>query len=261
MQSRAWIATVTAATLLAACNQQEDTAPTSASVPSLAVAITPYLTSQPSQLKPLGPTTDITPIITVGDPLPGAGAGAGAGDHAVWGPSDGLGAYANGNDLVLFANHESSSSGVDGLFRYARVSRLVLDIPTLAVKHASYPVTGSWLLERLCSATWVTAKEGLAPGYFLTGEESTSGAFGGTTVAVSSGGQVTELPWLGKYAHENTIAVPDSRAGSRSSDSTIPAAPRSCTCTWPGTAPTYWPGAVTSMSSPRRRAASLTQVI
>jgi hypothetical protein len=192
-----------------ACDRDVETvAPTAQGGGSSAAG---FITDQPAQATALVPSVQLKPIITVGDPLPGAESNPDP-ELRVWAPiPDGLGAYVQGDELVLPANHEMSGSGVNGKFKNSRVSRLVIDIPSLSVKSASYPITGSYLLERLCSATWVTDEEGFGDGYFLSGEESTTGVKNGLTVAVSRSGTVTELPWLGHYAHENAISIPGFR--------------------------------------------------
>ncbi|HEY8197080.1 MAG TPA: alkaline phosphatase PhoX [Gemmatimonadales bacterium] len=189
---------------VAACDKSAETV---ASPTPGAAAELDFVTTQPAQATALVPSALLKPIITVGDPIPGAQSNPDP-ELRVWAPiPDGLGAYAQGDELVLHANHEMSGTGVNGKFRYARVSRLVIDMSSLSVKSGSYPVTGSSLLERLCSATWVTADEGFGQGYFLSGEEATNGAKNGVTITVSRSGTTTELPWLGHYAHENTISV------------------------------------------------------
>lgn len=192
---------------LAACDKSgESVAP--ASLGTASDRGSGFVTTQPAQATALVHGAVIKPIITVGDPIPGAESNPDP-ELRVWAPiPDGLGAYAQDDELVLHANHEISSGGVNEKFKYSRVSRLVIDIPSLSVKAGSYPVTGSYLLERLCSATWVSADEGFGSGQLLTGEESTTGVKNGVTMAVSRSGTATELPWLGHYAHENTISVP-----------------------------------------------------
>jgi secreted PhoX family phosphatase len=60
----------------------------------------------------------------------------------------------------------------------------------------------------LCSATWVDAEQGFPSGFFLTGEESSGGVHDGIQLAIGRDGVRHELPWLGRYAHENQIAIP-----------------------------------------------------
>lgn len=181
--------------------------PTTATSPQAATRLPqPVLTSEPPQARLAdGVRGTITPLLTVGDTLP---------DGSLWAPiPDGLGAYADWRKLVLFVNHELNSSGVKdqagvGQFKFARVSRLELDRRTLAVRDASYVINGSEQYQRLCSATFVDWKEGFPSGYFLTGEEQTGGLHDGMQLAIGKDGTVHELPWFGRYAHENATAVP-----------------------------------------------------
>ncbi|MEO8138113.1 MAG: alkaline phosphatase PhoX, partial [Gemmatimonadota bacterium] len=52
------------------------------------------------------------------------------------------------------------------------------------------------------------AREGFPSGYFFTGEESVGGVHDGMQLAVGTDGNVHELPWIGRFAHENLTAVP-----------------------------------------------------
>lgn len=186
-----------------ACSPDESPVAAPAAPAAIGASI---LTSQPAQAMLIGGVQgEIRPILTVGDPLP---------NGSVWAPiPDGLGGYLSGSDLILYSNHELSNSGVKDVngvtqFAYSRVSRLVLDRRTLAVKDASYVIDGSEQYLRLCSATWVGAKEGFPSGYFFTGEESVGGVHDGMQLAVGTDGTVHELPWIGRFAHENLTAVP-----------------------------------------------------
>jgi hypothetical protein len=199
--------TAAAASSMLACDRELTTPSSLNSTPALA---TGFVTSQPAQARSLLPQARLKPIITVGDPIPGATDADP--EQRVWAPiPDGLGAYQDGNDLVLFANHEITSGGVDGRFKNARVSRLVLDPATLSVKSGSYAITGKadgFLFQRLCSATFNGPAEGFE-GWFFTGEESITSTGGGMQLAVSKTGAVTQkLPWLGRFSHENYISVP-----------------------------------------------------
>lgn len=163
-------------------------------------------TSAPAQAYALVPAARVIPIITSGDAIGSAG--------YVYGPvPDGLGGYSDGQNLILYSNHELTSGGIrktDGTsdWKFARVSRLVIDTRTLAVTDATYVVDGSGQYQRLCSATWVGAAEGFPSGYFFTGEENAGGAHDGIQLAIGSDGVRHELPWLGRFAHENEIAIP-----------------------------------------------------
>lgn len=204
-----------AASSMLACDQNDDTlsSPTSNNTAAFAAG---FVTSQSAQARAILPQAQVKPIITVGDPIPGA-TDADA-EQRVWAPiPDGLGAYQTGEGLVLFANHEITSGGVGGHFKNARVSRLVLDPATLSVKSGSYPITGQRtsgapvgpLVQRLCSAAFNGSAEGFIPGWFFTGEESFTATTGGMQLAVKNdGSEAKELPWLGRMAHENYISVP-----------------------------------------------------
>jgi hypothetical protein len=101
-------------------------------------------------------------------------------------------------------NHELSDAGVDGQFQNARVSRITLDLHSLAIVDHSYVIDGSEGYNRLCSAEWFDGRDGFPGGYFFTGEEIDDGM----QLIIDRQGRVTEAPWIGKYAHENQIAVP-----------------------------------------------------
>ena len=163
-------------------------------------------TTAPAQAYALVPSATVTPIITSGDPVGTSG--------YVYGPvPDGLGGYRDGQNLILYSNHELTAGGVrktDGTsdWKFARVSRLVIDLHTLAVSDATYVLDAAGQYQRLCSATYVGADEGFPSGYFLTGEENSGGAHDGLQLAIGRDGVIHQLPWLGRYAHENQIAIP-----------------------------------------------------
>lgn len=203
-----------AASWLSACDRTADTvSPPTDNNADLAAG---FVTSQDPMARAILPQARVKPIISVGDPIPGATDADP--EQRVWAPiPDGLGAVQSADGLVLFANHEISGSGVGGRFRNARVSRLVLDPATLSVMSGFYAITGQRisgppvgpLVQRLCAATFNGTAEGFIPGWFFTGEESVTATSGGMQLAVSNDGSETrELSWLGRFAHENYISVP-----------------------------------------------------
>ena len=201
--------TAAAACSVLACDRQLE--PSTSNATSLESAAG-FVTGKPSQARTLLPQAVVKPLISVGDAIPGQESNPDP-EQRVWAPiPDGLGAYQNGGDLVLFANHEIASGGVDGIFRNARVSRLVIDPATLSVQSGSYPITGKvegFLFQRLCSASFIGQAEGFGTGWFFTGEESATATSGGMQLAVrADGGETRKLEWLGRFAHENYIAVP-----------------------------------------------------
>lgn len=201
--------TLAAACSVLACDRQLEPSTPNASSADLA---TGFVTGQPAQARTLLPQAELRTIISVGDPIPGQENNPDP-EQRVWAPiPDGLGAFQSGGDLVLFANHEIASGGVDGRFRNSRVSRLVIDPATLSVQSGTYPIPGNvpgFLFQRLCSASFLGRTEGFGSGWFFTGEESATATAGGMQLAVrADGGETKPLPWLGRFAHENYIAVP-----------------------------------------------------
>jgi len=212
MRALPYLATAMTASVLLGCDDRTDAAP--ATMPSPVAATTASLTTDPPQARALGSNVQVKPIISVGDPIPGSENSQNR-EERVWAPTpDGLGAYEQNGDLVVFANHEITSGGVDGQFSYARVSRLVLDEQSLEVKSGSYPINGrpkgnlGLLFQRLCSATLVGPDQGFEDHWFFTGEETFSGGAEGIQLAVRDDGHVQRLPWLGRFNHENYISVP-----------------------------------------------------
>jgi hypothetical protein len=163
-----------------------------------------FVTQQPAMATALNGAT-VQPILSVGDSLAGG---------FTWAPTpDGLGGYLDGSRLVLFAAHELGAGGVpgtDGLAHWAgaRVSRLVLDPATRSVLSGSYAVDASGAYRGFCSATFAGAAVGMPGGWFLVGEESLGAGKDGMQIAVGTSGQVVEMPWIGRFAHENLVPIP-----------------------------------------------------
>jgi len=159
-----------------------------------------YKTDKPSQVKMLSSGWSASPILTVGDTL---------GNYQMAATPDGLGAVDNGDGtFTLFMNHELTSQDKANLSD-ARVSKLIIDKATQSVISGEYAITGTEGYARFCLATLVGPAEGFATPMFLTSEESTDGKFGGVSLAVDSKtGAVTNMPWLGKLSHENTLVAP-----------------------------------------------------
>ncbi|MCL7977693.1 MAG: PhoX family protein [marine benthic group bacterium] len=137
---------------------------------------------------------DLTPIANAGETMPGG--------EVLVGIPDGLGAFG-GRYLNLFMNHEISSSA-----GFSRVSKFLIDTDTREIVEHEYVVDASDGYSRLCSAEWMDARDGFPGGAFFTGEEDGAGV----QLAIDRQGNVTEMPWLGYYAHENQISVPGFRS-------------------------------------------------
>lgn len=147
---------------------------------------------------------------------------------------DGMGAFDNEDDtFTLLLNHELGSSsgiprahGAQGAF----VSRWVIDKETLKVLHGEDLIqqvvtwnkaAGTWnppakgvAFNRFCSADLAPISafydEETGLGYrgriLLNGEESGTE---GRALAHLMDGTSYELPWLGRFSHENSVAHPD----------------------------------------------------
>src|SRR5262245_35652001 len=155
--------------LVAACDSADRPAPTAAAPLLLTQQVAPppgaFLTAQPAQARAAVPQATVTPIITTGDQL--------ANGYTFAPTPDGLGAYRDGDRLIVYVNHELTAGGVrtdagPNAYPYARVSRLALDPGSLAVTDAAEVLGPAGQYQRLCSATWVGAAAGFPSGYFLT---------------------------------------------------------------------------------------------
>ena len=187
--------------------------------------------SKPAYLLPSNVNIGIQAIITTGD----ATSKVGGGTYLFGGIPDGLGMFDNGDGTItVLVNQEISNTlgttRADGA-KGAYVSQLVIDKATLSVisgqdafstlkfwDTASHSyVTSTQALSRFCSAdlpsvsAFYNAADGLGTQarIFMTGEES--GAEGkqlGVVVTGAEAGIAYELPWMGKFAHENAVANP-----------------------------------------------------
>lgn len=126
---------------------------------------------------------------------------------------DGVGAFVKGegnnddNDdrgegrkLNVFVSHELNNGTNHGSF--AKVSKLILNRNAEVLK-ASYVVDGSEMYERFCSSSLVEGSGFAHPVYFAN-EEVDDGIVVGIDAKT---GKKTEMPWLGRMSHENTILV------------------------------------------------------
>jgi hypothetical protein len=199
-----------------------------------ASAATPGTQTGPSSTKPpvlvrTQPGIVTTSILTTGDQV---------GGYTMAGIPDGLGAYDNGDGtFTVVMNHEiPAGQGLahGGLGKGAFVSKWVIDSDTLEVLagsdliqtyYAWDAMAGEWTatpagsvsLTRLCSADLpdVSAFYDAATGLgtmdriFMNGEESgTEGRAIGSVVTGAEAGNAYELPSLGKFAWENSVAKP-----------------------------------------------------
>lgn len=183
---------------LSACEDPQDVGMETPLAPSFAKA--GFATDKPLQAR-FGPgyTGTMKALATVDDELPGG--------EQLAGTLDGIGIWGGQSKLKLAVTHELSvgpEAAAGGALRGSRVSFMTIDTKSLSITDHSYPVDGTELYNRFCSAEWVDAEDGFPGGYFFAGEETDDGL----QVAIDQQGRVTEMPHIGKYAHENQISVP-----------------------------------------------------
>ncbi|MFE1600807.1 calcium-binding protein [Methylobacterium sp. ID0610] len=195
-------------------------------------------TTQSPYLTPLSAQVSVTSLLSAGDTVPGAQLSNGTPWRFV-GVPDGTGAFDNGDGTAtVLVNHEipptagaTRAHGSAGAF----VDRLVIDKATLQVRAAGdlgtsvytyNPARGAYVqgttaFARLCSAdlpavsAFYDAASGLGTQarIFMNGEET--GAEGRALAWIVNGpeaGRVYELPRLGNFSFENSVASPASGA-------------------------------------------------
>jgi uncharacterized protein DUF839 len=115
---------------------------------------------------------------------------------------DGLGLIHNRDGLInIFVNHELA---LDEVNEYAKVSKLTVDENGRIIS-GELIEDGSGKYERFCSATIFT-ENGFKNPLFVTNEEIEDGIVVAYDTVTEN---KTEMPWLGKFSHENTILVPN----------------------------------------------------
>ncbi|MEO0054610.1 MAG: hypothetical protein RLZZ50_557, partial [Verrucomicrobiota bacterium] len=184
---------------------------------------TPYI-------EPTAPGWSVTSLLSVGDSV---------GGYKMVGIPDGLGAYSNGSSVTVLMNHElGTTAGIVRAHGSAGgfVSQWTIDKNSLAVTagqdlvqsandvftwNGSAFVAGTTSFARLCSADLPSASAfydtSTSTGYngriFMNGEET--GAEGRAWAFVATGaaaGRAYELPKLGKFSWENSVARPTAGA-------------------------------------------------
>ncbi|HYO05828.1 MAG TPA: hypothetical protein VER14_02455 [Phototrophicaceae bacterium] len=118
---------------------------------------------------------------------------------------DGIGAVQLEDGKVeLFINHELENETEEGQDGFSKVSKITLNQSDLSVINGTLIIDGSEEYEALCSSYLVDGQGFVHPVYF-TNEETDDGLVISIDVVNNT---VKELPWLGKFSHENTIPVP-----------------------------------------------------
>ena len=117
---------------------------------------------------------------------------------------DGLALIPNRDGLVdIFVNHELS---LDKVNEYAKISKLTVDKKG-GIISGELIEDGSGKYERFCSAT-IFKDNGFKSPVFVTNEEIEEGIVVAYDTLTKN---KTEMPWLGKFSHENTILVPNKK--------------------------------------------------
>ncbi len=197
------------------------------SISGLQAQYTGPSSSASSYITPTASNWYATSLLTVGDSISG---------YRMVGIPDGLGAYDNNDgSITLLMNHELGNTvgttrahGSKGAF----VSQWTIDKNTLAVTagqdliqsasnmytwNGSAHAAGTTALNRLCSAdlpaTSAFYNTATSTGYngriFMNGEESgAEGRAFGFVATGSDAGKAYELPYLGRFSWENSIANP-----------------------------------------------------
>jgi hypothetical protein len=187
-----------------------------------------HLTSQASMIAPALPGVAATPLLTVGETLPGG--------YRFESIPDGIALdHKHANELVAFVNHETSAvpfplAPPTSFFDYtnALVSRLVLNKHDASIVEASYVIPSSANYQRFCSNFLATKKHGFERDLLFTNEEATDFVYrtgtawplnepadprvpeqAGVVVAydVESGVYKT-IYGMGRHNHENSVALP-----------------------------------------------------
>ncbi len=207
---------------------------TAADTQTLAVTVTDVADTHSSQtpyLVSTNPDVTIQAIITTGD----ATSKTNGGTYLFGGIPDGLGMFDNGDGTVtILVNHEIGNTlGTvrDDGAKGAYVSQLVVDKTTLEVISGQDAIqtlkvwdsgSSSWqvsttALSRFCSSdlpaqsALYNAATGLgsqAKIYFTGEEAGAEGKLLGVVVTGGEAGTAYDLPWLGKFSHENAVANP-----------------------------------------------------
>lgn len=178
---------------------------TISAVALLGLLLSPTLATS-ATAAPGGFVTGVAPYITVADPGSASvkaiiTSGDSIDGYTFANIPDGVGAYEKGNKLQVFVNHELNNGTNHGGF--AKVSHLALNEDAQVLKE-EFVVDGSEQYERFCSSSLVEGYGFTHPTYFANEEVDD-----GIVVAVDAKtGKLTEMPWLGKMSHENTIHVP-----------------------------------------------------
>jgi hypothetical protein len=190
-----------------------------------------FKTAQSSMLTPVKQGVTVTPLMTVGDVLPGG--------YRFEAIPDGISVRTRGQGRVdLYVNHETSkvpfpyvaagptAANGENDFDNAQVSRLILNQHSAGVLNGSFVIPSSEGYQRFCSNYLATAKEGFDREILFTNEESPDYVFrqeaswpppmgdpaereAGVVVALDvRTGAHQPIYGMGRHNHENDVAIP-----------------------------------------------------
>ena len=190
--------------------------------------------SRPPFQEAIDPGYAIISLMSVGDTVNNKADGVTP--HRLVGLLDGLGAFDNGDGtFTVLANHEINvnlgvirAHGSNGAFVskiiIAKSNLTVLNVSDLAtniqVWNGSSFVQSNTTIARLCSADLPAVSAFHFPGgsvgtpnrIFMNGEESTDGRAFAFVATGPDAGKAWQLPYLGKFAWENSVASPHAQA-------------------------------------------------
>ena len=189
-----------------------------------------FKTSQPSMLTGVKTGVQITPILTVGDVLPGG--------YRFEAIPDGISIRTKGGKAEVYVNHETSKvpfpfnvtaptpANGESDFDNAQVSKLALNKTSAGVLNASIVIPSSSGFQRFCSNYLATSAEGFDREILFTSEESPDYVFrqedswpppldnagaeeNGLVVALDvKSGNIHPIYGMGRHNHENSVPVP-----------------------------------------------------
>jgi hypothetical protein len=204
-------------------------------VPATAAnSVNGFQTGQPTMLDPVMPGVTVTPILTVGDVLPGT-------TFRFEAIPDGISLrLGTGGQIEAFVNHETSKvpfpynptqwttdpGESQNDFDNAQVSQLTFD-PDGSVLSGSFAIPSSEGFQRFCSNYLATSAEGFSKDILFTNEESPDYVFrqtnswppppigdpnekeAGVVVALDvETGDYHTIYGMGRHNHENDVAIP-----------------------------------------------------
>jgi len=189
-----------------------------------------FITAQPKMLTGVMPGVEITPLLTVGDELPGG--------YMFEAIPDGIALDPKGKDVDVWVNHETSKvpfpfsltspANNENDFDNAQLSHLVLDDKSGRVRSGEFAILSSAGYQRFCSNFLATKAEGFDRDILFVSEESpdyvarqadswpplpvgapTAQKEAGLVVALDlKTGIVHPLYGMGRHNHENAVALP-----------------------------------------------------